>query len=835
MAKASPIVSNFNAGELSPLIVSRTDLKYYRNGSKKSRNNIPTVQGPNRRRGGTRFVAAVKNSAHRTWLTEFQFNVQQVYQVEWGNLYARFFSGHGVVGAPFEVTTPYSVSDLVDNNGLFTLRYIQSNDVQYVVHGSHRQQKLTRTGASTFTMTGLETVGGPFKDIDPDSTTTVYASAASGTGITLTASSAIFQAGHVGTLFYLEQKEVDSIGMWEPSKVITSGDRRRSDGKNYTALNSATTGTIKPIHSNGAVFDGSSGVQWQFDEPGYGWVKITAIGGGGATATADVVSKLPLGAVGSGNATNRWAHSAWSDVEGWPTVVHFHRERLIFARGNEIWGSVAGDYENFNRKDDSGLVTADMSFYVTIASDRSNGIEWMMGLSEALLAGTAGDEHALTKINNAEAFGPGNIEARKQSDYGSRHVPVVRVGDGILFPQMAGRKIRDMRAAESVNERWVSPDLTTIAEHITKSGVTSLAYQQEPDSVVWGVKSNGRLIGLTINREQDVRGWHPHRIGGYSNAAKTRFAVVESITTTPSPDFDRDELWMIVRRTINGQTKRYVEYMEAPHEEGDDPTDAFYVDCGLTLNNTINSTLSPGTGANVKGTEDVIFEAGSAVFSSGSVGRYIHYSHHSDNDDDSVTYKIAVAKITGYTDTTHVTATIMSAWPSLDVIPANGWRMTVTTVSGLDHLEGEEVQVSMDGAVHPVRTVVGGAISLESPCSKGHVGLQYRSVMSISPLDSGAADGTAQGKTQRISRCGIRFHESAGAKYGRDESSDLDEIAWRNPQDIMDQALAFFTGTLTVSWPDGYQGEGNIAIVQDLPLPCCVTALMPQVVVQDSR
>lgn len=833
--KASPILTSFNGGEFSPLMAGRVDLKNYANGCRRIRNFIPTRQGPARRRPGTRFVAEVKTSGERTWLGRFEFNTEQAYVLEFGHLYIRFFSLHGVVGAPFEVVTPYTTSDLTRSDGTFALRFVQSGDVMYICHRSYRQRKLTRTGASTFSIAEHLPSGGPFKDTDPDNLITVYASANTGAGITLTASSAIFLAGHVGSYFLMEQKNVDAILQWEPAKVIVANDVRRSDGKNYHALNGATTGTVKPVHAVGAKYDGNAGVQWQFDDPGFGWAKITAIGGGGTTATADVVSRIPDGAVGVGNPTTRWAHSAWSTVEGFPDSLTFFKERLCYARGRQVWGSVAGDFEDFRDRDEGGLITTDMAFRYDTTSDRANEIQWIAPSDTALLIGTGGDEHALYNVVSTEPFGPGNAAINKQSEYGSRHVPVIKVADGIFFAQKAGRKIRDMRLAESVNVKWSATDVTILAEHVTKSGIIDMAYQQEPDYNLWAVRGDGMLLGFTYDREQEVKGWHPHRIGGWADAGRSRFAVVESVTTIPAPDADRDEVWIIVRRVIDGVTKRYVEWIEYHHEKDDDPEDAFYVDSGLTLDNVRNATLTPGVGATVKGTSDVTFTAGSAIFIAGDVGKFIHYRYSTVDVKGDVTWLKGIAQITVRDSTTVVRCVINSAFPDLALIPANGWRLTATVISGLGHLEGETVDILADGATDPPQEVVAGQITLSVPASKAHIGISCPAVLQPMPIEAGAADGTAQGKTVRPTNITIRFDQTGGALYGRDEDKQLDRIPMRGPSDPMDEAVKLFTGDKFLPWPDGYDGKGLITIIQDQPLPCTVVAAMPRIVTQDAR
>lgn len=839
MAKSSPIITSFNSGEFGPLLAGRVDLKYYPNGCRRIRNYIPTVQGPARRRGGTRYVAALKTETDRCWLGRFEFNVEQAYVLEFGDSYVRFYANHAQVesspGVPLEVATPWPIAALADDQGMFMLRFVQSNDVLYITHPDYPPQKLTRTGAAAFTIAEFEPDGGPFEDIDPDETVTVYASAATGVGITLTASSAIFTADHVGTIFYMEEKNTNAVEQWEPAKSITAGDVRRSNGKNYTALNTATSGTIRPDHSYGAQYDGDGGVQWQYDDPGFGWCKITAIGGGGTTATVTVQSRIPDGAVGAGNPTTRWAFGEWSDVNGWPEHVTFFRERLCFARGQQGWLSVTGDYETFTARNKSGLAADDMAIEFDITSDRSNRIEWLAPSDAALLIGTAGDEHALAEISTSEPFAQENARARKQSEYGSRRVQVARVGEGVVFVQKAGRKVRNMQLAESVETRFVSPDMTVLAEHVTKSGIIDSAYQQEPDSVVWFVLDNGSLAGLTLNVEQDVKGWHPHRIGGYYNSAKTQYAEIEAVVSIPAPDGDRDELWMIVNRYVAGARHRYVEYMERSFEDGDDLEDALFMDSALTLDNTVNAILTPGTGATVKGATDVVMAA-TGAFVAGDVGNEIRYRYSLVNISGRTKWYTAKATITEYTSADEVKATINSAFPSLDAIAADGWRMSVSTISGLDHLIGETVQILADGAVQPDEVVDGsGGITLTNQACKVHVGLACRAVLQPMPIESGAADGTAQGKTQRVSRCVIRFDNTIGCSYGRDEDLTLDDAQFRVPSTPMNEPPELFTGDKIVSWPDGYDSPALITMVQDQPYPSTIVCLMPQLTTQDSR
>lgn len=621
--KASPIQAAFNGGELSPLIAGRVDVAKYANGCERMVNFLPTIQGPAMARTGTRFVTEVKNSANRTWHVRFEFSVEDSYMLEFGDGYVRFYTNRAQVqvsgvaayngatayvvgdlvsnagvnyyciaattgnvppnatywyplaGTVYEIPSPYTAAQLTNSDGTLALRYAQTGDVIYITHASHPPYKLSRFGATRWTLAAVDFLPPPFKTLNT-STTTVYASAATGT-VTLTASIALFTAAHVGQYIYLGEKDVRSTLQWEAGKVVALAAVRRSDGKNYEALNGATTGGVKPTHSSGAVYDGDAGVQWQFLDPGYGWAKITAIGGGGTTATATVVSRIPANAVGAGNPTTRWAFQAWNSTDGYPTCVTFFRERLVFSRNSTVWFSVSADFENFATEID-GAITADSGFERTIASDRVNTIRWLSP-GDVLLVGTLGDEWAFTESTTTDPFGPANCKTKRQSTYGSNRVAPIRVGSDTLFVQKAGRKVRAM-AFRFEEDGFESPDVSVFSEHITKPGIIDLAFAQEPYSIVWCVRSDGVLVGLTFDREQDVVAWHRHPFSD---------GIVESVESIPAPDGSRDDVWVIVRYTINGVTRRYQAYLA---DETDTQADWCFSDMAAVYSGAAATTIS---------------------------------------------------------------------------------------------------------------------------------------------------------------------------------------------------------------------------------------------------
>lgn len=554
--KASPIQTAFNGGELTPMLAGRVDIAKYANGCKRMEGFLPLVQGPAITRPGMPFVAEVKTSAERTWLLRFEFSVEDSYILEFGHLYIRFYFNHGQVvtgpSTPYEIVSPYTTADLTNSDDTLALGFVQTGDVVYLVHRGHPPKKLSRLAPTNWTIADVEFAPPPFKELNKTATT-IYANAKTGS-VTLTASASLFTAAHIGQFIYLGEKDVRDMAQWEAAKAITAGALRRSDGKNYLALNNATTGSIKPTHTIGAAFDGDTGVQWSYQDAGYGWAKITAVGSA-TTATATVISQLPDGAVTAGKATLRWAFQAWNATDGYPTIATFFRERLVLARDQTIWFSVSADFENFATQIE-GVITADAGFERTLSSDGVNALRWLSP-GDVLLAGTVADEWSVVEATTSDPFGPNNCKAQRQSKYGSSRVQPVRVGSETLFLQRAGRKVRAM-AFRFEEDGFESPDITKFAAHIQKPRLVDMAFQQEPWSVVWCVRSDGLLVGVTYDKEQDALGWHRHPMQG---------AFVECVETIPSPDGTRDDLWLIARYTINGVTKRYIAYLAAEADE----------------------------------------------------------------------------------------------------------------------------------------------------------------------------------------------------------------------------------------------------------------------------
>lgn len=695
MAKVSPIYYNFNGGELSQLLMGRSDLDKYKTGLEVCENFIPMVQGPLVRRSGTVNVTSVKDQNAKVRLMRFVFSRDQAYVLEFGDQYIRFYTQHGQIGSgPFslvfapafntfstyEISSPYSTADL------FELSVAQSADILYIDHPDYPQRELRRYGNTNWVLETPVFSDGPY--IPTNSTETKVTVSGSGATRTLTFDAltgindgAGFEAADVGRMI-----RVDISGAAGP-----------------------TTG-------------------WQ-------WLTIDTI-----TSTLIVECTADNDSMINGSATADWRLGLWGIRNGYPSAVTFSGDRLFHAGPRAFPqradGSRVGDYLNYAPTDLDGTVVDDHAVAITLNADEVNDIRWLMDDEKGLAVGTEGGEWVIRPTQAGGVLTPDNIDAKRTTTYGSAQISSVRTGKAIMFVTPSKRKVREM-AYVFEDDGFRSPDATLISEHITGLGLVEMAFQREPQSILWAVREDGQLAALTYEKDNSVIGWHRHIIGGTDTE-------VESIAVIPNPDGGGEELWLSIKRTIDGATTRYIEYMKPVRTRTLPQADSFYVDSGLTYN----------------GDE-------------------------------------------------------------------------VTSIGGLQHLEGETVSILADGNGHADKVVVAGFITLDRPASIITVGLKFVSNMKTLRPEAGASDGTAQGKTAKITFVTIRFWESLGGEIGQDENN-LDPVVLRKTSDPMDAAPPLFTGDHIMEWDADYDADAQIYIRQSQPFPYNVLALMPQVVTQDN-
>ena len=248
--------------------------------------------------------------------------------------------------------------------------------------------------------------------------------------------------------------------------------------------------------------------------------------------------------------TFQWnSSSPWTSGNGYPRTVSFYEQRLFFAGTSTypqtIWGSVTAAYEDFKTGSN-----ADDALEYAIATNKVNVIRWLQP-SRDLIVGTGGGEFKVGRPQG-EPLTPSNVMVTQQTTYGSWTIPPIQIGNAILFTQRARRKLREF-SYQYQNDGYIAPDMTLLAEHITAGYLKDMDYQQEPDSVVWACTSTGSLLSMTYERPEDVVAWAEHAIGG-TDVEVESVAVITNAT--------QDQLWVAVKRTVNGSVVRHIEYLD---------------------------------------------------------------------------------------------------------------------------------------------------------------------------------------------------------------------------------------------------------------------------------
>jgi hypothetical protein len=777
------------------------------------------------------------------------------------------YAGNGDAARVYTIASPYAVEDLFTAEGTSALSIAQSGDILYIGCEGYEPRTLTRSGNTSWAFAAYAPNDGPFQ-AQPSTTMDFTLSAQIGS-VSVGSSAPLFDNDSVGMLLRLEPINITTT-QWEPAKSITATNVRKSSGKYYQAANTATTGAIRPIHEEGQEYDGNTGVLWQFLHPGYVVLKITAVTstqlvtatviGPGEYAPAELLS----------GATCNYRVGAWGDGMGgaFPYKVAFWRDRLWWGGGQNVYASVAGDYAS-HAPDTMNEILADNALNLTLAVGNVDKVRWMRP-GNALIVGTAGAEIAIRENVTTAPLGPENVKFDLQSAEGSMELEPVLVEDAVLFARVGGRRIMELRF-DIQADAWVPRDMNVLYPEVTRSGIIDMEYQKEPDDIIWCVLGDGRLIGLTYDREQNIYGWHQHPIAGTD-------AKVEAVQIISGPAGDVDDVWVVVSRKIEGdfayelalesggelltegedplvieddppsQTQRFIEYFAQSIEEGEDIQGATYLDASLEFNPIIAADLFLAAGYDVVGSTNVEFTVTSPIemvseaeefietedeflivlndptFVASDVNREIVYRFY---DTTQELWRTARARITSFIDQETVLTTIIAPFPDDDV-PFNEWRMTATSLRGMYHLEGETVAGLVDGQEVFDLLVTDGTVTLPFAASRAVIGYPYTSTLATQRIEAGASIGTAQAKIKRVHKLGLRLYASLGGKVGP-SATNLDYIQYRTPNDYMNEVPPLLTGDTDVfAFPGGYETDGRIWVVADQPLPLTVIALYPE-------
>ena len=543
MTRTAPTQRSFSAGEISPLLHRRDDYVRHQTGLAECNGFLPLRQGGVTRAPGTiRRGTTRGNAAAR--LLPFEFAENDAVVLEFTPLRMRVWRYGALVmagAAPFEMVTPYDTADLP------RLRALQSADVIYLVDGLRPIQRLTRFGLDNWTIAPAVFDRGPFRPQNLDEGLTVQASAIAGT-VTLTASGALFQANHVGSLLALEPVDNTTVAVWTSNTTYNPGALVRNDGRIYRMAAGSPTDSLEspPVHAEGTALYAQNGLLWEVVSDELGIVRITAVAST-TSATATVLKPLPQGVVAS--PTYRWSEGAWSNRYGWPSALEFYEQRLVAAATptdpRTIWFSGIGTFTDFEPGTE-----ADEAFAYDIAGTRSrNRILWLARGKTGLHIGALGEEYSVRTGGNAAALTAETAVFGVDSALGSADAQPIAPDGRPIFISRDGARLFEIAYSfqEDANN---SRELSLPADHLGAAGFREIVWASAPTRIAWVRRGDGTLAALVHEPDEDVLGWAPLSLAG---------GQVESLAVTAAADGAADVVTAVVLRTIDGRTERHIE------------------------------------------------------------------------------------------------------------------------------------------------------------------------------------------------------------------------------------------------------------------------------------
>ena len=623
---------NFNGGEISPLLFRRYDLDVFGRGCRQMQNMIPRKYGNAEKRNGTQYIASTKyGSGKSARLVTFSYSTDVVFFLEFGDRYIRFFTDGGIVmkdGAPYEIVSPY------DEDTIGDIDWKEINDVVYITHPLIAPQKLARYADDNWTITPIEFDEPPFMPLNVTDTT-ITPSAEYG-NCTLTASAPLFDQKHVGSYWKIgvkakSRKARDPITCNGVKPFIrVKGKFTFSTCGTYAATivlqraYEAETLVWEDIYTYESAKDKNfeteieqtdelalwrakvenfSGYEGEVpyvtleaaEEYIYGTAKVLSVSSS-TVANVFIYDRM----YSSGEATKIWYEGAWSKYRGFPRSCCLFQQRMVYAgttyQPQSVWGSVIGDYENFTY----GTLDDD-AFMHEIGSDERLFVMWMTAHNNSLLIGTSSAEYVLQGSNAGDdPVTPSNVQIKRQCSIGSARIRPIQAGGAVLHVQRDTEKLYELTYSLSTYG-YDDNDITQFAEHIMRGGVKAMAFQRQPDPIVWLVRNDGVLLSCIYDASQKVVAWARHVTQG----------IVEDVVVGYGKTAG-DEVWLVVTRTLgDGSKGRYIERIYPGVWETKD--EGIFVDSALS--NTMYEYASvaqtpPGGGGGGTGETDEQDEGG---------------------------------------------------------------------------------------------------------------------------------------------------------------------------------------------------------------------------------
>jgi len=768
------------------------------------------------------------------------------------------YTSGGTVAEVYTITTPYVEADLQD------LQIAQSADVITIVHPNYAPRELSRTGHTSWT---LSTITFEPNTARPAGVTATAGGAGSNTyryKVTAIDSETFEESlGGLNT----SSNNITAISQANPAVVtyagadnFTNGDTvyitgvvgmTQVNGKEFTVANvntGANTFELQGINSTSYTAYSSGGtinrvsvtltsaaapsasaphvVSWTASS-GIAEYNVYKESNGvyGFIGVASGTSFNDVGIDADTTDTPPAVRNPFNATGDYPSTVTYIQQRRGFANTDndteKVWLSRSANFKNFTV---SSPLQDDDAVTFTVAGRQVNEVRHMIDLGKLLIF-TSGGEWVIDG-DSAGIIRPGEVNPKAQSYYGANTLPPIIIGGNALYVQARGSIIRDL-GFDLQTDGYRGNDLTIFSAHLFDGyTIEDWAYQQIPHSIVWTVRSDGKLIGLTYVREHQLWAWHRHDFDG----------TVENVCCVP--EGTEDALYLVIKRTINGATKRYIERLESRFVDTDAIEDSVFVDCSLSYDgrNTAATTMTMSE-YNSGGwlyTSTITLTASVSYFTSADVGNEIHLTG---SGGDVIRFEI----------TEYVSGTVVRGKPhktvpaSMRSVAITTWTRAVDEVTGLWHIEGESVSVLGDGFVvanpnndaYTVRTVTNGTVTLDKPYGVIHIGLPITADIETLDIDTAQSETLAD-KKKIVTKVTLFVETSRGGFIGgepptNDDDDPLEglyELKVRNAEDY-DNPVALATGTVDVNIESGWNSNGRVFIRQVDPLPLSVLAVVP--------
>lgn len=854
------IQRSFSSGEISPALQSRVDMTKYASGLKACRNWIVQKHGGLSNRPGTTFIGEVSNSSKRVKLIPFVFNADQTYVLEFGDLYFRVFkNGSHTLGSVLTITNVTSAAEAI----VTIAGHGYSNGDQILVLDlvapftslNNQHYKVANVTANTFKIQTMPNSQGFSVYID---TSALGAYVAGGSAQKVYTVTTTYLEEHLQDLKFVQSADVITIvhPSYPPREVARIADN------NWTITNVTFAPGIAAPGGLGVANIGAAGATTynykitsiaseSFEESLGSGIATTATGN--ATLSSTNFNRISWGAVSGAQEYNIYKaingvygfigiavglqfddigipaetsetpptdRNPFGSADNYPSTVAYYQQRLVFGNTNndpeKVWTSRTGLFKNFTV---SSPLQDDDAVTFTLAGKQVNAVKDLVELRR-LLVFTSGGEWSVDG-NDSGILSPASINPKQYSYNGSSGLSPLIIDGSVVYNQARGSIIRDIGFDYQV-DGYRGNDLTIFSGHLFEnSTIEDWAYQQVPNSIVWLVRSDGVLLGLTYIRDQQILGWHRHDTDG----------VIENVCVVP--EGDEDFLYLVVRRLIDGDYNRYIERLSTRKIE--DIRDVTILDSYLSYNGQFELNL--GDYFKIQG--GVTWESGETLsliavdssFSASFVGRVFIITL----DDEVVRFTVDT-----FVNANEMTGTANRTIPvSMRDTEIVDFALGATTVSGLWHLEGKDVSIFADGYVvanpnndsYTVVTVAGGSITLDQAYGIIHVGLPITADLQTLDIDTPNGE-TVSDKSKLVTKVNLSLHKSRGLFVGLEEPTSDDsldglyELKIRESEGY-DEAVDLVTDRVDVNVEANWNRNGRVFIRQTDPVPASIVAIAP--------